>query len=91
MLIHESTKIKLNHTKFINTLGSITDVQETSSGFVGVPKKENAIPGKVYVNKKGQRYRFDGDTKEYIEIDKSDKDLETLRVRKLADIKKYFF
>ncbi len=83
------TKTKLNHTKFINTLGSITDVQETSSGFVGVPKKENAIPGKVYVNKKGQRYRFDGDTKEYIEIDKSDKDLETLRVRKLADIKKY--
>ena len=79
----------LNHTEFINTLGSVTDVQETSSGFVGVPKKENAKPGKVYVNKKGQRYRFDKDTKEYIEIDKSEKDLETLRVRKLADIKKY--
>ena len=80
---------KLNHTKFINTLGNITDVQETSSGLVGVPKKENAIPGKTYVNNKGQRYRFDGDTKEYVEIDKSDKDLETLKVRKLADIKKY--
>ena len=79
----------LNHTEFINTLGSVTDVQETSSGLVGVPKKEDAKPGKVYVNKKGQRYRFDKDTKEYIEIDKSEKDLETLRVRKLADIKKY--
>ena len=80
---------KLNHTKFINTLSEITDVQETDSGFVGVPKKKDAIPGKTYVNNKGQRYRFDGDTKEYIEIDKSDKDLETLKVRKLADIKKY--
>lgn len=79
----------LIHTEFINTLGSVTDVQETSSGLVGVPKKEDAKPGKVYVNKKGQRYRFDKDTKEYIEIDKSEKDLETLKVRKLADIRKY--
>jgi len=85
----DNTSTKLNHTKFINTLSDITDVQETESGFVGVPKKKDAIPGKTYVNNKGQRYRFNGDTKEYIEIDKSDKDLETLKVRKLANIRKY--
>lgn len=79
----------LNHTEFINTLGSVTDVQETSSGLKGVPAVADAKPGKIYVNDKGQRYRFNGKTRKYDKVDKSDKDLETLRVRKLADIKKY--
>ena len=71
-------------------LSSVTDVQETSSGLKGVPAVADAKPGKIYVNANdGQRYRFNGKTNKYDKVDKSDKDLETLRVRKLADIKKY--
>ena len=78
------------HSEFIESLGSITDAQETSSGLKGVPAVADAKPGKIYVNANdGQRYRFNGKTKKYDKVDKSDKDLETLRVRKLADIKKY--
>lgn len=87
----------LNHTNFIEELDLVPDVQETTdkdgkNQFKGVVPVEQAKPGKIYVNPNtGQRYKVigDGKTKKYVEIDKSEKDLETLRVRKFADIKKY--
>ena len=94
---------KLNHTKFINTLGSIEgeiDIVETPNGLP--PKIKDAKKGKVYqntleFNEDGSRnsdfekvYRFDGE--KYIELDPgkdSFADTEKTKVKKLADIKKY--
>jgi len=97
------TKTKLNHTKFINTLGNIEgeiDIVETPNGLP--PKIKDAKKGKVYQNKvelneDGSQnpdfekvYRFDG--KKYIELDPgkdSFADTEKTKVQKLADIRKY--
>ena len=97
------TKTKLNHTKFINTLGNIEgeiDIVETPNGLP--PKIKDAKKGKVYQNKvelneDGSQnpdfekvYRFDG--KKYIELDPgkdSFADTEKTKVQKLAEIKKY--
>ena len=97
------TKTKLNHTKFINTLGNIEGeiyIVETPNGLP--PKIKDAKKGKVYQNKvelneDGSQnpdfekvYRFDG--KKYIELDPgkdSFADTEKTKVQKLAEIKKY--
>lgn len=99
----DNTSTKLNHTKFINTLGDIEgeiDIVETSTGLP--PKMKDAKKGKVYqnqveFNKDGSKnpdfekvYRFDG--KKYIELDPgkdSFADQDKLKVKKLAEIKDY--
>jgi len=99
----KGSKTKLNHTKFINTLGNIEgeiDIVETPNGLP--PKIKDAKKGKVYqntveFNKDGtpnpdfeKVYRFDG--KKYIELDPgkdSFADTEKTKVQKLAEIKKY--